>query len=1092
MSLLYKLQSACLVLVAAGALAPAVRSQVLYGTLVGTVLDESGATVAGATVSVTHLGTGQVLETKTVDAGAFTFSNLLAGSYDLKVTAPGFRTFTESNITISVNTVRRTEIRLTVGQVTETIMVSASALTLQTDKTDVNLELDAKTVQNLPLPRYRNYQSLINLVPGATPGRLANSIQAAPARTLVANVNGVNRNNNATRIDGAISTFLWLPHHAAYVPPSETIETVNISTNSFDAEQGMAGGAAITVNTRSGTNEIHGAVFAYHDNKSLRARNFFQVGAKPNNITNINGFTVGGPIRRNKLFYFGGWEGNRERLGFNTLLTLPTADQRRGDFSAYNTIFDPLTGAANGSGRVAFPGNTIPMNRQSAIVRRFQELIPEPNRPGVTGNYGVSGNQKLNRDNFDVKVNWNRTEKSTIWGKYSAMDAQVDCPAALGRAGGPGLCQGNPGLADNLTQVATIGFAQTFTPTFLWDGMLGWNRMGVAITGLYPDENFGLNFLGIPGTNGQDPRAAGAPMFVVTGYSALASDTGTRPAYWNDSTFTLAQNFSWVKAAHNIRFGFEAVRHHLNHYQPELGGGPQGRFDFGTGITSQVGATQSQYNAYAAFLLGLPGAMRKSIQYEKMTAFNYQYSLYVRDRWQFSQRLTVSLGLRWELYPLMTRSGRGGIEVYDPATNNVLLGGAGGNPKNLGIATSKKLFAPRVGLAYRIGSRTVVRSGYGLTFNPHPLARPLRGFYPLTIANDFEGPNGFTPFRPLEQGIPDFGGPPLGIGSTPLPTTALMRWISGNKLERGYVQSWNLIIERELPGNFIGSIGYIGTNTIRSFADLNINAAGPGEGNPGRPLARRFGRTVDTNAWNGFLSANYHSLQVAVNRRAAQGLTLKGAYTLSKAINMTDEDGWTGVSWNWLPAFNRNRAAAGYDQRHIFQLGYLYEVPFGKGRRYASSGAAAHVLGNWQINGVTALYTGNPFTVVASGTSLNAPGNTQTADQVKPDVRKVGGVGPGQEYYDRLAFQPVNTVRFGTSGRNILYAPGVVNFDLGLFRKFNLTERMNLEFRAEAFNVANTPHFGAPGNNVNTGTFMQALSAEQDQRQFRFGLRLAF
>jgi len=182
---------------------------------------------------------------------------------------------------------------LAVGQVSESVNVDAAALVLQTDKIDVNVELDAKTVQNMPLPRYRNYQSLINLVPGATPGRLLNSIQAAPARTLVTNVNGVNRNNNATRIDGALSTFLWLPHHAAFVPPSETIETVNISTNNFDAEQGMAGGAAITVNTKSGTNDLHGTVFSYHDNKSLRARNFFQVGAKPNNITNINGFTLG-------------------------------------------------------------------------------------------------------------------------------------------------------------------------------------------------------------------------------------------------------------------------------------------------------------------------------------------------------------------------------------------------------------------------------------------------------------------------------------------------------------------------------------------------------------------------------------------------------------------------------------------------------------------------------------------------------------------------------------------------------------------------------------------------------------------------------
>jgi len=1068
------------------------NAQVLYGTLTGSVVDSSGAAVVGAAVTATNTGTGQSAEAKTTDTGGFTFPNLTPGSYDLKVAASGFRTYAEKGVGVSLNNVRRVDVKLEVGQVTETVNVNASALTLQTDKTDVNVELDSKAVQNMPLPRYRNYQSLINLVPGATPGRMINSIQAAPARTLVTNVNGVNRNNNATKIDGAVSTFLWLPHHAAYVPPSETIETVNIATNNFDAEQGMAGGAAINVNTKSGTNELHGTVFAYHDNKSLRARNFFQVGPKPNNITNITGFTLGGPIKRGRLFYFGGWEGNRERLGFNTLLVLPTADQRAGDFRAYNTIFDPRTGNAAGANRMAFPGNMIPASQQSATIRKFQDLLPAPTRPGTVANYAASGNQKLNRDNLDLKINWNRNERSTIWGKYSAMDAQVDCPASLGRAGGPGLCQGNPGVADNLTQVATVGFTQTFTPTFLWDGLLGYNRMGVAITGLYPDENFGRNFLGIPGTNGSDPRQAGAPMFVVTGYSALASDTGTRPAYWNDSSFTLNQNFSWVKSAHNIRFGFEGVRHHLNHYQPELGGGPQGRFDFGNGITSQVGATQSQFNAYAAFLMGLPFAARKSLQYEKMTSYNYQYALYFRDRWQVNQRLTFTLGVRWELYPIMTRSGRGGIEVYNPETNQVLLGGAGGNPKHLGITSSKKLFAPRVGFAFKATDRTVIRAGYGMTFNPMPLARPLRGFYPLTIANDFEAPNPFQFYRPVEQGIPDFGGPPLNVGSTTLPPTALMRSISGNQLRRGYVQSWNFVIERELPAGFVGSVGYIGTNTIRSFGDLNINAAAPGDGNPGRPLARRFGRTADTNAWNGFLTANYHSLQLSINRKAACGLTIKGAYTLSKAINFTDEDGWVGVGWNWLPVFNRNRAAAGYDQRHIFQAGYVYELPFGKGRQYATSGAAKHILGGWQVNAVTALFTGNPFTVSAAAASLNAPGNAQTADQVKSEVRKVGGIGPGQEFFDRSAFAAVNQVRFGTSGRNILYGPGVVNLDLGIFRKFELTERMNLEFRAESFNATNTPHFNAPAANVNAANFMQVLSAEQDQRQFRFGLRLAW
>jgi hypothetical protein len=571
------------------------------------------------------------------------------------------------------------------------------------------VELNSKAVTNLPLPRYRNYQSLINLVPGATPGTFQNSIQAAPGRALSTNVNGVNRNNNATRIDGALSVFIWLPHHSAYVPPAETIETVNIATNNFDAEQGMAGGAAITVITKSGTNELHGSAFAFHDNDHLRARNFFNPGDKPTNITNIHGFTAGGPIKRNKLFYFGGWEGNRERLGFSSLMTIGTADQRAGDFSAYPTkIFDPATGNFDGSGRTEFANNVVPMNRQSGISRKLQDLVPATNRPGVVGNYINAGTQKLNRDNIDVKVNWNRQDTHSIWGKYSVMDSQVACDGALGAAGGTPLCQGNIGVGDIVTQVSTIGHTKTFGPTFVWDGAFGWTRQGQAVTGIYFGENFGSQTLGIPGTNGPDPRESGAPVFAIAGYSNYGSDTDTRPFFMNDTTWVTAQNFGWNRGRHDLRFGFEGARHHLNHYSPDGGGGggPQGRFDFTQGVTGSRGVSLTQYNAYAAFLMGLPETMRKTRQYEKMTAFNNQLAWYVRDRWQVTQRLTLSLGLRYELYPMMTRSGRGGIEGWEPDTNLVVLGGVGGIPKGLGIGTSKKMFAPRVGFAYRLGDST--------------------------------------------------------------------------------------------------------------------------------------------------------------------------------------------------------------------------------------------------------------------------------------------------------------------------------------------------------------------------------------------------
>src|SRR5262249_21841348 len=294
--------------------------------------------------------------------------------------------------------------------------------------------------------------------------------------------------------------------------------------------------------------------------------------------------------------------------------------------------------------------------------------------------------------------------------------------------------------------------------------------------------------------------------------------------------------------------------------------------------------------------------------------------------------------------------------------------------------------------------------------------------------SNFNSPNSFQPVRTVEQGIPPIILPDISSGRVPLPATAQIRFIPTSKLTRGYVQSWNFVVERELPGQIVTSIGYVGTRTVHSFGDLEINAAAPGGGTPGRPLNVKFGHSVDTWAWDGYLNANYHALQVAVNRRVAPGLTLKGSYTYSKAINQTDEDGWTGtIAWNWAPVFSRNRAQAGYNIPQMFHMGFVYELPAGSGKHFANSGVSKWILGGWQLNGVFASYMGLPFTVSAAAGALNAPGNSQTADLVKPVVEKIGGTGGGQQFYDAAAFASPTGVRFGSSGRNLLRGPGVVN-----------------------------------------------------------------
>jgi hypothetical protein len=1106
-------------------------AQVLYGSLVGNVTDQNGAAVPGATVTITNKGTGQVRETVTNSDGEYNIVNVLPGSYDIKVAKQGFTTFTKTDQTISANNITRIDVEMKIGNVSDVVSVTADATVLQTESATVKAEVSGREIQALPIAAYRNYQTIINLVPGTTTGRFQNAQTDTPEMSLTTNVNGTARNNNNTRLDGAQSVNIWLPHHTAYVPPSESIAEVNVSTNNFDAEQGLAGGAAIQVISKSGTNQFHGSAFAYHDNHKFRAKNYFQANQviiagqtintpnKPKQLRTIPGGTIGGPIKRDKLFFFGSWEGMFEGQIADGRFTVPTADQRAGNFSAYNTtIYDPATGNVDGTGRTPFANATIPANRISPIATKLLSLIPLPNLPGTVANYYNSAPMSLDRNNYDVKVNWNRSANHQIWTKFSHMKADARAEFALGAAGGPGLCVGTCGSGTGITKsyVGTIGHTWTLGSGFIIDGNFSITQRDQSVTGPDYGKNIGLDVLGIPGTNGPDIRQSGFPQFNFNTYTGLGNQNNWSPIFRDERSYTFAQNATKLKGSHDLRFGVDIIKHELNHWQPEIGAGPRGRFNFtGRETALNGGAGPNQYNSFAAFLLMTPLTVEKSLQYELMTTREWQMGFFFRDRWQATRNLTLTLGLRYELFPLMTRADRG-IEVLDlnsPVTRDaqgnltgfmqVLLGGRGGNPTNLGVETSKKLFAPRLGFAYRIGDDTVVRGGYGITYDPMPFGRPLRGFYPLTIAQTFvstaPGRNlQFTPFGTISSalGIPAFTGPDLNQARVNLPGTVQMRTPINGRVNRGYIQSWNLFVERKLISDIKVEVGYVGTQSVRVLGDTEGNAAEPGGT---QPLNVRYGRVASTLLWDGQFSANYHALQVAINRRFSGGLFIKGAYTWSKAINMTDDTGWAGLTFNSPSQRSRNRALAGYDIPHNFNIGTAYELPFGKGKKWANDGAAAAVFGGWSLSAILNAVQGRPFTVVADAGSCQCPlGGSQTPDLIG-EVRKLGGIGSAvlgvanQPFFDASAFRLVTgTPRFGSAGRNILRGPGFGNLDVSLLRTFRITEGITLDFRVDSFNFTNTPHFNNPNNNMSGGNFLVITSAMQDQRQFRFGLRLGF
>jgi outer membrane receptor protein involved in Fe transport len=1071
-------------------------AQVLYGSLVGNVTDSSQALLPGAELTLSNSQIGQRYRTTSDEHGFYSFRNLAGGDYTLEASANGFGPLELKNVRIAINTVNRADVVMQLGTINESISVSAAASALQTVTADVHSEIGTTALSDLPLPGYRNYQSLLDMVPGATPSALQNTLIGTPGRALGTNINGASRSTNTTKVDGVPNVDGWLPSHTLYVPPAESIEVVNISTASFDAEQGMAGGAAVNVVTKSGTNQFHGVGFEYHSNSALSARNFFFLQpVVPKNIQNQYGGTFGGPVKKDRVFFFASYEGMRQRQSFSATPTVATAAQRAGDFNGTGTlVYDPMTGLPDGRNRTVFPGNRIPADRLDPIALKMQALVPLPNFPGTSNNYFVSSPLVFDRDNYDMKGNWNPTSKLALWSRYGAMTAVVVSAPTLGEAGGNGLGGGAAGNSDDLIQVAGLGGTYTVSPRLIIDGNAGYNRKSLNQFITNYGKNLGLDLLGIPGTNGPDVRQSGYPSFVITGYETLGTADASKPAFYTDNSFSYNLNAAWMKGSHNIRFGGSIDRRHLNHWQPQIAGGPRGQFSFGGGTTSQNGgAAPTQFNSYAAFLLGLPQTVSKSLQYESpMTTREWADGIYARDQWQVNRKLSLSLGLRWEFYPMSTRD-HGGLERYDLATNTVRLGGLGATSKNADVSPSYRLFAPRVGAAYRITPRTVLRAGYGITIDPTPMGIALMLIYPEIIGQTLTSASSFLPYAPLQNGIPPFTPVDLSQGVIPIPGTVATSTVPPGRFNRGHITSYNFAIQRELPGKLVLDMAYVGTRQVQPAATYEMNAGiVPGAGAAGQPLNVQFKRTASTTIFQPSPMGNssYNSLQVKLDRRFAQGLMVTASYTWSKSIDWSTDAG--GLLFNMPSAQARNRAVSNFDRTQNFWASSVWELPVGRGKRWLSKTRVQPVVSGWQINVIFSAYTGLPFTVAASGASLNAPFNTQVADQITAGVNFPKNIGAGAFYFDPSAFKAVTEPRFGNTGRNAMRGPGQVNLDVGLFRSFQVRERVKVQFRAEAFNSTNTPHFNNPGATFGSGGFGSVTSAKSDQRFLRLALRLSF
>ncbi len=1077
----------------------ALYGQAVSGTLLGTVTDPSGAVVPNAKVAITETRTGIGRTTGTNDSGYYVFPNLPPGRYNVSVEQTGFRTAIRSNVDVLVNTTVRVDEQLQPGVVTETINVIAEVAILQTDRSDTGRQIETKAIADLPLPyNNRNFQGLLNLVPGTTRAFRPHSEFFNPQDSLATQVNGMSRLANNLQFEGVDNN-----HRTGLlqvlIPPIEAIQSVDVTTSNYEAELGRAGGAVTNVILKSGTNSLHGSVYEFNRVSDLTARSFF-LQRKPITTYNYFGGTIGGPIRKNRTFFFGDYLRIYDRRGDGNRFIVPTMDFRRGDLSAGpTTIYDPRTGNSLGQNRVPFADKRIPTNLISPLATRILNLVPPPNLPGLGTNFDQNTVRKKDTESFDVKVDHQQTEKDRLSIRYSYMNPTTNdpAPAAYGAAGGP-HGGGFIGTGTDRTQSAAINYDRTFSPVMVTQIRLGVSRYRNDAE----NADYGTNAsdaIGIRGVN-VSPFTSGMTGIQINGYSnPMVGYSASLPWIRSETVFNLVNHWTRTMGNHTLKWGVD-IRRIRDELLQNQTFSPRGRFDFADGNTALNCATPCDNrtgfaNAFASFLLDLPNQVGRDLPLFFPAYRATQFFAFAQDKWQLTRKLTFDVGLRWEFYPPGTPRFPGGFSNYNQVDNTLVVAGIGNNPMNLGMQTNYKNFAPRMGIAYRWRERTVLRAGFGISYEPFPDNTYAYNF-PVRQNNAFNQLNGFTP-AVLPDGRPASmaaGFPPPIPAVIPsngiIPATGLLLnqaySVINLKFREGYVESWNFAIQRALPKNFTAEVAYVGNHGVVIPTRYNVNAGLiPGAGANGQPMFPTFRRTASTVISFVGTDSHYHSLQAKLDRRFSSGLMITTAYTFAKATGITDEDGEFSYYINPRRSYSR----LSHNRKHTYVQSYIYELPFGRGKPYATDGPTSWLLGGWQLAGVLTLMSGTPLNFSAPGAALNAPGNNQSPN-ITGRVKILSGIDEAL-WFDTSNFSAPAAATFGNMGRFISGGPNFFTLDASLSRKITLTERVGIEVRADAISVTNTPIFDNPNTGFGNANFGKIKGAG-GSRAMTLGARLSF
>jgi outer membrane receptor protein involved in Fe transport len=1025
-------------------------AQVDSGNIVGTVRDASGASIPGAVVTITETQTNNNFDVQTDKDGNYVSPPLKVGTYAVNVAAPGFKIYKREGISLNVQDRLRVDAQMEVGGKTEQILVSGEIAPVQTDTSSLGQVISAQQVVDMPL-NGRNYVNLASLTTGVintstgTNGNTAGAFSSNGTRGDLNNylLDGIDNNNNS---GGAAELAVNV----------DAIAEFKIQTNSYDAEFGRSGGAALNVVIKSGTNQIHGSLFEFFQNAYMNAQNFFATTKTLSSKYNQPGVTMGGPIKKNKLFFFGDYQLTDSRTPAVDRSSVPVAGEVSGNFnvSGVKTIYDPNTYNATTNTRLPFPGNIIPSSEISPIGQAFAQLYPSPNVAGaLKNNFVLEPTSQTRIDQGDGRLDYRLSEADQLFARYTQSGSTLfGAPKMPGLACG---CGYSSQYQFTHARGASLGETHIFTPTTLNEFRAGfnwnYNHVGVPPSGFTaPPGN-----LAIPGVV-NDPAAQGLAAMAPSGFSTLGPATFT-PTFDSSEERQIRDTLNLVRGRHTIRVGGEFRWTQFNLFQINA---PRGYMGF-TGQYTNNPATGSGGNGLADLLVGIPlTSYIDSLVY----LGNRQHvpSLFVQDDFKVTSHLTLNLGLRYEYYsaPVDVHNH---LANFDFATGQLLIAGQNGNSEAL-TAAQKTNFGPRMGFAYSPFNSMVFRGAYGIfysgqevrTGDPLQLAYNLPFYYQPTFVGD-----GQTPVLTLAKGFPTLNpNQAINPGVTSVDTNT----------KTPYYQEWNFAVQRLLPSHVSLEIAYAGTKGVhlQSLTDQNQDLVpGPSDVQARRPYP----------FYSGFASiqmrgnSNYHSLQIKVEKHLSRGLYFLSAFTYSHAeddtVPICCNQPWPDDSYN----LQLLKGLADYQQKFRWVTSFDYELPFGKAQPFMNNNRFLDLLfGGWHASGILTATSGFPFTPQMETDSSN----TGTQGFTNPDRIGNGNLSSSQrslyQWFDVGAFADAQPYAFGNSGYNVLIGPGLVNLDLGVRKIFSVTERQKVEFRAEFYNALNHPNFGLPNSDIDAGS----------------------